>query len=445
VTDSTNNSKLIESVLLRGRTNRVDTAIFLLLLIVPIISCLLFGGVDAATWAVIVPVFGLLVLLWGIEAFKSGGLKIYRSPLPLALIGLIMIGVLQILPFYTISLDPFATRLLVVRLCVYLVFFAAAQTYFHTDLRINIATFTIVAFGVALSILGIVTFSGDGSTALGMRLTPQSIAFGPFINRHHFASFMLMTGGLALGLVFGRSLTNDKKALIAAGLAVMGIGIVFTASRGGILSFIVMLVFVSAMSFTTRPALSNNKTNNSRSSVMLWIALSVSLLLVMAGGAIILGGGESLLRYTGAGTADDISTGRTHFWAIAIKIFLDHPIIGAGLDAFGVAFTRYDSWDGTFRVEQAHNDYLQTLSDTGILGFACVAAFIFFLYKRSVSLTRTTQNEMRRSIAIGALTGCTGVLIHSFFDFPLRTPSNAFFFLLLAALATVHTNRAERR
>ncbi len=119
-----------------------------------------------------------------------------------------------------------------------------------------------------------------------------------------------------------------------------------------------------------------------------------------------------------------------------MKIFLDYPIFGAGLDSFGTAFTRYDTWNGTFRVEQAHNDYLQVLAEAGILGFACIAGFIFLLFKQSLQIIGTASDNFRRSAAIGALAGCFGILVHSFFDFPLRTTANAFFFLILVVVAT---------
>jgi O-antigen ligase len=80
---------------------------------------------------------------------------------------------------------------------------------------------------------------------------------------------------------------------------------------------------------------------------------------------------------------------------------------------------------------------LQILADGGIAGFACVAAFIFLLFKRGLKTIGNATDSFQRNVAIGALAGCFGILIHSFFDFPLRTTSNAFFFLTLAALATV--------
>ena len=96
------------------------------------------------------------------------------------------------------------------------------------------------------------------------------------------------------------------------------------------------------------------------------------------------------------------------------------------------------------RVEQAHNDYLQILADAGILGFACAAAFIYLLFKQSFQIIGNTKDRIRRYTAVGALAGCFGILLHSFFDFPLRTPSNALFFLIFVVLATASINSQNR-
>ena len=82
-----------------------------------------------------------------------------------------------------------------------------------------------------------------------------------------------------------------------------------------------------------------------------------------------------------------------------------------------------------FRVEQAHNDYLQMLADGGILAAACVVVFVFVLLRKGIAAVGDHRDGMRRSIITGAMAGCLGILIHSFFDFPLRTPANGFFFL----------------
>jgi len=62
-------------------------------------------------------------------------------------------------------------------------------------------------------------------------------------------------------------------------------------------------------------------------------------------------------------------------------------------------------------------------------------AFVYLLFRNGLRVIASARDNVLRSIAIGALAGCFGIVIHSFFDFPLRTPSNAFFFLMLSALA----------
>jgi O-antigen ligase len=55
--------------------------------------------------------------------------------------------------------------------------------------------------------------------------------------------------------------------------------------------------------------------------------------------------------------------------------------------------------------EQAHNDYLQTLSDGGIVGGVLGLAFILILSQRFAR--RETDDKFRRGVATGALAGCS--------------------------------------
>jgi O-antigen ligase len=228
----------------------------------------------------------------------------------------------------------------------------------------------------------------------------------------------------------------------------MGMAIMFTGSRGGLISYLGVVVLAAVASFTwgTEAVAREDQDSRSRSRRNLLIMTSAGgLVLLVLGSVLFLGGESSVLRGIGLqNVPSDVTSGRAHFWSIAWKIFLAHPILGAGFDAFGVAFPRYDSWNGQFRVEQAHNDYLQTLADGGIVSLACVLAFVFIFVRQGiVSISRRTS-EINRSISTGALAGCFGILIHSVFDFPLRTPANAFFFLLLVVLAIGNGAAAKR-
>jgi O-antigen ligase len=170
--------------------------------------------------------------------------------------------------------------------------------------------------------------------------------------------------------------------------------------------------------------------------------LGLALILSIFAGVVMLGGEPVLNRLMGTVSSADPTTGRAHFWRVTLDIIRDHPLLGTGLGSFGLAYTRYNPRGGSLRVEQVHNDYLQILSDAGIVGALLGLFFIVTLFR--LGLTRSASPDtFRRGVAVGALAGCFAVLVHSFFDFTLHTTSNALLFLTLAALATIN-GRVER-
>jgi O-antigen ligase len=243
---------------------------------------------------------------------------------------------------------------------------------------------------------------------------------------------MEMTLGVTIGVLLGGTYKKEQLFLFVFAIILMIICIIFTGSRGGILSLLGVLGFIGMSLYLGKDKAETSKTNK-----LAIFAGALALLFVILGAVIFLGADSSLMRGIGGASGGDFSTGRTHFWQTALQMFFNYPIFGVGLDSFGVAFTRFDTWNGTFRIEQAHNDYLQVLAETGIIGFTCIAACLFFLLKKGLAVINNTHDKFRRGIAVGSLAGCFGILIHSFFDFPLRTPSNMLFFLTLASLATI--------
>ena len=427
--------------------SRFSGTIFFLLCAVPVVSTVAFGAVDALALGVLAITMAIITSLWAVESRRYGRVQFSSNPLQLPILGLMLIGLIQLLPFgnsgipadllnvpasNALSLDPYATRSFIVRLVTLFIFFAAALTFINSKRRLKIVAALLIILGALIAFFGILQWLANPGGIYGLRPTPQAIPFGPYVNQHHFAALMEMTSGLTLGLLFGSTAGRDRKILLAMAAVLMGMAIFLTGSRGGVLSYIGVAAFAALASFIGRYDTAGGRSRK------LMIILSVAGLMLIAVGCVsFLGGGSGLLRGLGA-QADqvDITSGRGHFWAVAWQIFTAHPILGAGLDAFGSAFSRYDNWNGLLRVEQAHNDYLQILADAGILGFACVAAFAFLLVRNGIRSITAQKDDLKRSIAVGALSGCFGILIHSFFDFPLRTTANAFVFMTLAALAT---------
>ena len=81
---------------------------------------------------------------------------------------------------------------------------------------------------------------------------------------------------------------------------------------------------------------------------------------------------------------------RTQMWSDTLKIIKDFPVFGSGFGTFSSIFTKYRTydWDGRF-LRYAHCDYLQLVSETGIIGLLVIMGFlIYFLRLYTLTLRK---------------------------------------------------------
>lgn len=443
--------------------SRLDKAVFFMLFVIMVFTTIAYGAVDAWALGVISLLTALIACMWVGDSLLKKEFRVNTGSLQLPLLALLLLGVIQLLPLgssgapagvlsgpasNSLSFDPYATRFFLIQLVACILFFGAVLVFLDHRKRFRKMVFFIIIFVAIMAFFGTLQRIASPDAIYGLRSSSGAITFGTFINQHHFAALMEMASALTLALLFGGAVKKDRRILLAVAAVMMGIAMIFTGSRGGLLSYLAVIGFIFAAGAFAGKKSSSSESDEEEGLIRnKWMlaGAAVALIVTIFGLVFLLGGDQSLLRVVGVGTEGDFSTGRTHFWSVALKIFWNNPIIGTGLDAFGNAYPLYDTWNGTYRVERAHNEYLQMLADGGIIGFACVAAFIFLLFRAAIGVIRSTTDTFRKYAAIGALAGCFGVMVHSFFDFPLRTPANAFFFLVLAALATVTIYYPSRR
>jgi O-antigen ligase len=444
---------LVQAVVARGSVHTLASRFaFLLLCLAIILSALAYGTVHY--WALAVFFLGavLMLILWLADGWTLGTLRISRNVLQLPLLGMIFLGLVQLLPLRSpngagvsslpfvksLSLDPYSTRLIIVQITALLIYFAATLVFIDTPRRLRLIVRTIVIFGFFLAIFGL-TQSFTTSKVYWIRELPQSQPFGPFINRHHFAGYMELALALPLGLLFSGSLEKEKRFIYIFAVSLMSVALVMTNSRGGLISLIAEIVFLVAVTGFRRRRGRRSSPEKKRDikGAAIRAGLALVLILGIVSAVALLGGENGLSRLLGSINTDDPTTGRSHFWSVTVDIIKTHPILGIGLGAFSVVYTGYDSRNGLFRLEQAHNDYLQVLSDGGIVGAVLGLFFVVSLFRMGFA-RRQSPDHFRRGVATGALAGCFAVLVHSFFDFTLHTSSNALLFLVLAALATMN-------
>ena len=425
---------------------------FLVICVAIVLSALAYGTVHY--WALgLFNLGGLtILLLWVIDSWNLGTVRISRNLLQLPLLGALVLGLVQLLPLRqvssggataiglvnTLSLDPNSTRLVLVQLVTLLIYFAATLVFVDTPHRLQLLVRTITVFGFLLAILGLSQSFTSPTKVYWFRELNQSTAFGPFINRHHFAGYMELTIALPLGLLFAGAVDKEKRIIYLFVAGLMGVALVMTASRGGIISLVAEIFFLMIVTAIWRkPSERRRKTKHRLKFVLGRLGMTGALLFALFLGVVLLGGEFSINRFIDSVNTDDPTTGRAHFWAVTVDIIKAHPYLGTGLGAFGVIYTKYDTRNGLYRLEQAHNDYLQVLSDAGIIGAVLAFSFVALLFWKAISRAQS-RDDFRRGVALAALSGCFAVLVHSFFDFTLHTTSNALLFLVLAALATLN-------
>lgn len=411
------------------------------MLILLIVTPLPYGSVEAwstALWEL--AVLGLL-LLWGVEVLKRGRLGVGGGWIAWPMVGLLLLGLIQLMPILppgtsgreTITIDSFATTQAVIRIAASIAFFLLVATFVNTDQRRTIAVNTILAVCALVALVGI------GQSFIGKALWQRG-TFGPFVNRNHFAGFMVMGVGLAGGLLIGRSVRRELLAVYGSVLLLLGAGVLLSASRGGVLALGAEILFLALVALPI--ALTGSRRSPGRGALIL---RSFGALLI--GGAAIVGslylvGSEGLVRNISQ-TANEIDGrlplderySRRDIWQATSRMIADHPWFGVGLGAFPFAYTRYDQSSGAQRVEQTHNDYLQILADAGLVGGLLTLVFVILFFVSAFRAART-HHRRRRSIVLGALSGCFAIAIHSFVDFNLQVTANAQLFLALLALTT---------
>jgi len=96
------------------------------------------------------------------------------------------------------------------------------------------------------------------------------------------------------------------------------------------------------------------------------------------------------------------------------NIFIDHPVIGTGINSFANVFTQYQQRPGYFSINP-HNYYLQLLAETGITGFLVFIVLAISIIYLSIKAFLNAE-DIFKGISLGLLTGIIASLIHISLD-----------------------------
>ena len=380
------------------------------------------GGVEDWARAILEAGGALLFLVWALRFYFNEKEQPVFSPLlpPLALFFLVGLGQW----FLRATASSYSTRIELLLLLASLIFLFLCVQVFRTLPDWRGFVWFGMGLGFVVSVFGILQhLTFNGKLYWFRELRYGGIPFGPFVNRNHFAGLMELLLPLALvPLVLGK-VRRERLAVVAL-FAVMPVAALFlSASRGGIVSFCVQVAFLIYL-LLRRRGLGKN--------VLGVAAVLLAALLIVTW----LGVGQILQRFSSLQSLEVTEGKRAAMRRGAWRIFLDHPLAGTGLGTLQIVYPPYETlYDGKI-VNHAHNDYLEALAETGLLGGLCCAWFLVVLLLKSFSRFRQNDFSLAGALQLSGIVACAGFLVHALVDFNFHIPSNLWLFFLMAHLAT---------
>jgi len=380
-------------------------------------------------------------------------LTVQLLPLPIFLLKWLSPGVPRVLEnlsgslpaFHSLSLIPAETLLALARFLVYALFFIAILRLDWDKKDIFILFGTAVVSGVAQAIFGLLKL-GQGNSNFFLFFMPDThmpgFLRGTIYNPDHFAFYLELLFPLSLGLLFARlhifdpgqslrekilHIAEDRRViLLFLAPIILAAGIYLTGCRSGIAVLVLSALLFTQMSVYLRVSFS------ARRHLRLVFILATLL-------AVFVGLQSTLDKFL---TGSYIENNRIDYWANTLAMSRDFPLFGTGLGTFKYAYFLYGRETGW--VNHAHNEYVESLSDMGALAFIAFFALLAFLVFSLLRMWIARRHPEVKPVVLGVLTAMSAASFHSFFDFSLRIPANAFLFLMLLALGLkLATHRHE--
>ena len=274
-------------------------------------------------------------------------------------------------------------------------------------------------------------------------LAPPGSYLGTFKSPNNFSEFLEMVIPLTMGLLIVQNYADVKKfsrrlgvktariaalfsktGLLSFGIIILIPALFFSLCRGGFVTFpVTMVVTLIFMVVSYRL--------HDRYSFVLF-----SLVVVGGFGYLIWMGRGPVINELQNLFATSSTAARPQTYKEAIAIIKDFPLFGVGFGDWHDIIMKYHTMVGreTWMPAIAYNDTLQITAETGFAGLACVATFLFMIYKKAIRALKRGGDVVSQALILGGITAMTAALIHCQFDYLFYLPSNAVVFMAIAGM-----------
>jgi O-antigen ligase len=310
---------------------------------------------------------------------------------------------------------------------------------------VRLTTRLIAALGFAVSLLAIAQAATAGRDIYWRFRTEFEgpLPFGPFVNRNHFATWVVMALPLTLGYVAARSgrpaadathvsarsrlasAIDPRTAWLLAAALTMLVALLLSLSRSGMLA---LGTAACGTAFLCRRRLDRRRRHRLLAAAAIVVIGGIAWADIPALGARVAGAQSGLAN-------------RLTIWRETVPIVRDFWLTGTGAGTYQRAMFAYQQSSRAVYFNQAHNHYLQVAAEGGaILLVAFLAAAAAFVRTARRSLMHDDSGLFW--IRAGAGCGLAAVALQSLWETGLVMPANAALAAVLAALVVHGRNAA---
>jgi O-antigen ligase len=415
--------RLTNNVLLMGA--------FAVLLLGP----LAFGAVESWSIFALETAAMLLLVLWGVREWQYCELKVTDNAVYRPMAAFFALALIQWMAGTTAYRYVTYSQLLLYAAYGMLVF-VVTQTLRRSS-QFELLAEVLTAYGAVVALFAVLQGLAPNGKLYWIRsLEHADFIYGPYVNHNHYAGLMEMLTPFPLVLATTRFTEGNRKIVVAAIAAVMAGSIFLSGSRGGMAAFVVQMVVLSVF-------LVRKRDGSWTQPIMLGGFLAVVMVFLVS-----TGGNELTQRLISihSEASKEISGGvRLSIDRDSLKMVMKRPLLGSGLGTFSTVYPEFRSFYTIYFVNQAHNDYLQLLVETGLIGFSIGIWFLVLVFRRASGKLKNWNETASGAMTVAALLGCVGILVHSFLDFNLQIPANAALFYVLCAIAASAPLQESRR
>ncbi len=312
--------------------------------------------------------------------------------------------------------------------------------------RILFGLISVTIVGFLVAVHGLVQFLTWNGKMFWVRKVASVSVFGPFVNHNHFAGYVEMVIPVAISLATyfievgrrpdgtrridrglwgtdGRSRLGQGVLALFASLILVG-SLFFSQSRAGILAAVIggVVFFVLLWRrIASRSAVW---------SVGIALPVLVSVLIAWIGADVVT---RRLETYSALKTEASFRL-RLIVWDSVLRNLPRYHWFGSGLGTFEESFAPLTPPGSAARWDMAHNDYLQLLWETGVVGGAIVLfGGLVFAWRYWWPALRSRGHPLH-VFRVGLAVALLSIALHSCVDFSLQIGANGFLCALIAGL-----------